>query len=151
MDKFTKTTEVEFANMNSVEEETPQKSKVGKIVAIVISLLLSVIAWVYVAETDDTEVEKEFKNIKVVVLDANEQFDIIADNVSLTLIGTNSQLVDVNTADIVVTVNALSARHGDDTDYYAVSNSISYDGAADVKIKESEVNVHITIKDNGVK
>lgn len=148
MDKFTKTTEVEISNMNSVEEETPQKSKVGGIVAIIICLLLSLVAWVYVAETDDAEVEKEYKNVKVVVLDADEQLNIIADDVSVTLVGTNSQLVDVNPADIIVTVNALSDRHGDDMDYYVVSNSVRYEGTAGVKVKEKEVNVHITIKEN---
>lgn len=147
MDKFTKTTEIEISNMNSFEEEAPQKSKVGKVIAIIISLLLALVAWIYVTETDETEVEKEFKNIKVVVQNQSEQFNITADNVSVTLIGTNSQLVDVDSNDIVIYVDALSKRPGDATSYYVTTNDISYNGKSEVKVKETSIDVHITIEE----
>ena len=38
MDKFTITTETDISNMNLIEEEAPQKSRVGKIIAIIIPI-----------------------------------------------------------------------------------------------------------------
>ncbi len=106
MDKFTKTTEVDISNMNAVEDEAPQKGKVGKVIAVIISLLLAVSMWIYVMETDETEIEKNYDDVKVVIKNAPEQFNITANNVSITLVGTNSQLVDVDKAEIVVVVDA---------------------------------------------
>ena len=136
MDKFTKTTEGELSNVNMVEEEAPKEGKKGKIIAIIISLLLAIVAWLYVVETDETIVEKEFNDIAVVILDNSEQFNIIADNVSVTLCGTNSRLVDIDPSKIVVKVNALSQRKGNETRYYAYSNEIFYDGEETVTAKE---------------
>ncbi len=147
MDKFTKTTEGELSNVNMVEEEAPQKGKAGKIVAIIISLLLAISAWLYVVGTDETIVEKKFDDIEVVILDKSEQFNIIADNVSVTLCGTNSQLVEIDPDKIVVKVNAISQRKGNDTRYYAYSNEIFYDGDDTVSVKEKTVKVLITLEE----
>ena len=106
MDKFTKTTEIDISNMNLIEEEPPQKSKAGRIITIIISLLLSVTLWLYVTETDETKIDKEFNDIQVNIVNATEQFNITADNVSVVLTGTNSQLVDVEKNDIIVEIDA---------------------------------------------
>lgn len=147
MDKFTKTTEGELSNVNMAEEEAPQKGKAGKIIAIIISLFLAIAAWLYVVGTDETIVEKKFDDIAVVILDKSEQFNIIADNVSVTLCGTNSQLVEIDPAKIVVKINAMSQRKGNDTRYYAYSNEIFYDGEDTVTVKEQSVKVLITLEE----
>lgn len=106
MDKFTKTTEVDISNMNAIEDEAPQKSKIGKIIAIVISLLLAISIWLYVKETDNTMVEKEYTDIEVIVVNIPKNLNITADNISVTLIGTSSQLIDVDPSEIKVVVDA---------------------------------------------
>ena len=102
MDKFTKTTEVDISNMGLIEEDTPQKSKAGKIIAIIISLLLSISIWLYVVETDKTEVEEVYENIVVHVLNEPDGYKVKAENVTVILTGTNSKLVDIDEADIIV-------------------------------------------------
>lgn len=104
MDKFTKTTEIDTSDLNLLEE-TPKKSKVGKVVALIISLLLAVAIWLYVVETDTTVVDKEYTGIKVEIV--NEElngYEITADDISVTVSGTTSQLVDIDESDITVKV-----------------------------------------------
>ena len=151
MDKFTKTTEGELSNVNMVEEEAPRKSKTGTIIAIIVSLILAISAWLYVVETDDTIVEQEFENIEVVILDQSEKFNIVADNVSVTLCGTNSQLVDVDPSKIVITVDALSQYKGGENRYCAYSKEISYDGDLEITFKEKTVKVWITLEEKAEK
>lgn len=151
MDKFTKTNEGELSNVNMVEEEAPKEGKAGKIIAIVVSFILAIVAWLYVVGTDDTIVEKEFSDVAVVILDKSEQFNITADNVSVTLCGTNSQLVEIDPAKIVVKVSALSQRKGNETRYYAYSNEIFYDGDETVTPKEKTVKVLIALEEKAGK
>ncbi len=147
MDKFTKTTEVDISNINPVEDEAPQKSKTGKIIAAVVCVLLAIVAWIYVVETDETRVEKSFGGIEVVVLDASDDYVIKADKVSVTLVGTNSQLVDVDTSKIIVKVNALKKQDDGEKRYCVYSSSISYEGEEEVEIKEKSVKVWITLEE----
>lgn len=144
MDKFTKTTEIDISNLSLMEEEAPQKSKIGKVIAIIISLLLSVSIWIYVVETDQTSVEKEFGNIAVTVINDNEQFNITADNVSVVLVGTNSQLVDINASQIVVKIDAEKITKTGD--YSVVAHEVYVNNNTSVKVKNPQsinVNVHV--------
>jgi len=147
MDKFTKTTEVDIPNTNPVEDEAPQKSKTGKIIAAIVCVLLAIIAWIYVVETDDTKVERTFKNIDVVILDSSNDYTIKADKVSVTLVGTNSQLVDVDESKIIVKAKALKKQDNGEKRYCVYSSSISYEGEEEVEIKEKSVEVWITLEE----
>ncbi|MBE6674777.1 MAG: hypothetical protein E7596_06690 [Ruminococcaceae bacterium] len=145
MDKFTKTTEIDISNLSLMEEETPQKSKIGKVIAIIISLLLAVSVWVYVAETDQTSVEKEFDGVAVTVINNNEKFNITADNVSVVLVGTNSQLVDLKASDIVVIIDAEKVTKVGD--YSIFAHEVYIDENTSVKVKNPQsVNVYIHVK-----
>lgn len=150
MDKFTKTTEIDIPNTNPVEDEAPKKSKSGKIVAAIVCILLAIVAWIYVVETDDTLVEKEFKNIEVVVLDNSDYYSFIADKVSVTLVGTNSELVDVDPSKIVVKVDALSQQGKGDV-FTVETNLLSYEGEQKVTIKEKLIKVTIIRKEKDKK
>ena len=149
MDKFTKTTEVDLSNVNMIEEETPQKSKWGKVIAIIVSLVLAVSAWLYAMETDTTTFEKVYDDIDVVVVGKSEKFNISANKVSVTLVGTNSQLVDVDPSKIVVKVDPMK-QYKNDSGYkfYAYSDMIYYDGDIDVSVKEKSVKILITLEEN---
>ena len=144
MDKFTKTTEVDISNMNIVEEEPPQKSKAGKIITIIISLFLSITLWLYVTETDQTKIEKEFNDIQVNIVNATEQFNITADNVNVVLMGTNSQLVDVEKGDIIVEIDAEQITKSGD--YSVMAHKVYVDDDISVEVKNPQlikVNVHV--------
>lgn len=144
MDKFTKTTEVDISKMSLIEEEPPQKSKVGKVVTIIISLLLSITLWLYVTETDITKIEKEFNDIQVNIINATEQFNITADNVSVVLTGTNSQLVDVEKDDIIVEIDA--GQIDKSGDYAVMAHKVYVDDDISVEVKNPQlikVNVHV--------
>lgn len=145
MDKFTKTTEVDISNMNTVEDETPQKGKVGKIIAIVISLLLAISIWIYAMETDETKVEKEYSDIKVVVQNAPKQFDVSASNVSVTLVGTNSQLVDVDPSEIVVIVDASAVTEVGVIETFTSVITVTEENG--VAVKDNFVKVKLSVKE----
>ena len=113
-------------------------------IAIIISLLLSVSIWIYVTETDQTSAEKEFEDITVTIINETEQFNITADNVSVVLIGTNSQLVDVEASEIVVRIDARQITEAGD--YSVTAHDAYVNGATEVKVKNPQsisVNVHV--------
>lgn len=148
MDKFTKTTEVDISNMGLIEEETPQKSRVGKIIAMIISLILAVSIWLYVVETDDTLVEKEFTNVEVKIVNLSADLDIVADPVTVILTGTNSKLVDIDEEDIIVEIYADLVKEGDTvvTENYKAYINGEEQPSVDVKVKSSKINIKVTKK-----
>lgn len=145
MDKFTKTTQVDISNMNSIEEETPQKSKFGKVIAIVISLLVAIALWLYVTEIDTSIQEKEFEDVSVSIINSNEKFNIAAENVTVVLTGTNSQLVDVSKSEIVVEIDA--SKIVEEGDYSVKAHSVYVDNDATVGVKDKKsISVKIHVK-----
>ena len=147
MDKFTKTTEVDISNMGLIEEDTPQKSKAGKIIAIIISLLLSISIWLYVVETDKTEVEEVYENIVVHVLNEPDGYKVKAENVTVILTGTNSKLVDIDEADIIVEIKADNLTEEDTivTEYKAYING-EVEPSVEVKVKSNKIKVKVAKK-----
>ena len=147
-DKFTKTTETDISNMSLMEEETPQKSKVGTVISIIISLILSVSLWLYVVDSDDNKIEKAFDNIEVQIINANPNYVVTAENVTVILIGTKSQLVDVDKAEIIVEIN------GDDMyktgEYNIKAHNVYIDDDRDlaVEVKDVHMNVKVSVEEN---
>jgi YbbR domain-containing protein len=110
MDKFTKTTEIDISAMNEMEDETPKKSKVGKIIAMVICLIIAIFIWMLVMEVDTTIYEKEFKDISVEIIDDNNNYQLASTVNKLNIIvkGTNSDLVDIKESDIKIYLESSS-------------------------------------------
>ena len=146
MDKFTKTTSTDISSMHTVEEETPNISKVGKVVAFIICLLLAVSFWVYVSETSTETYEKDFDDVPVVIINSNEQFNIQADSVDVVITATKSQFADLSNESIIVEIDAGNITSGGE---YSVEIKKAYiDGEADIKVvpKKASVSVVVTEK-----
>lgn len=147
MDKFTITTENDISNMNLVEEETPQKNRTAQVIAIIISILLSVAIWLYVMETDETKIEKEYEQVTVNIVNSNEQFNITAQDVDVILIGTNSQLVDIEKSDIIVEIDSSEIKEAGDYSVVAKTVYVNDNMAVEVKNQNSfYVKVHVEAK-----
>ena len=147
-DKFTKTTETDISNMSLMEEETPQKSKVGTIITIIISLILSVSLWLYVVDSDDRKIEKAFDDIEVQIINANPDYVISAENVTVVLIGTKSQLVDVEESEIIVEINGKDIYKTGSYNIKAHNVYIDDDRDLAVEVKDIHLNVKVNVEEN---
>ena len=141
MDKFAKTTEIDISNM-TFEEEPPQKHKAGKIIAIILSLLISVAIWLYVIETDETKIEKEFKDVSVNIINSNDTFNITPENANVVLIGTTSQLVDIEKSDIIIEIDASQIKEVGRYDVIAKSVYVENDIMIEV---ENQASFYVTV------
>lgn len=146
MDKFTKTTSTDISSMHTVEEETPNTSKVGKVVAFIICLLLAVSFWVYVSETSTETYEKDFDDVTVIAINTNEKFNIQADSVDVVVTATKSQIADLSNEKIIVEIDASGIASSGE--YSVAIKRVYIDGAAEIKAvaKVSSVNVVVTEK-----
>ncbi len=106
MDKFTKTTEIDISAMNDMEDETPKKSKVGTVVALIVCLFVSLFIWVFVMETDTSLIEKEYDDISVTIKNNSNNFDITADAMSIAIKATRSDFADLKKQDIMIVLDA---------------------------------------------
>lgn len=105
MDKFTKTTEIDISAMNEMEDETPKKSSVGKIVAMVLCLILAIVIWFVVMEVDTSMQQRTFENISVEIV-GGEGYSIQGDLVvDVVFIGTNKNLARINEKHIRATLD----------------------------------------------
>ncbi len=107
MDKFTKTTEIDISAMKDMEDETPKKSNVGKIIAMVICLIASIFIWLLVMEIDDTKIQKEYKDIAVQIVyedSQNPEYEIVADKIDVTIEATRSDMADLSKEGITLKV-----------------------------------------------
>lgn len=92
---FTKTTEIDISSMHgSMEEATPKKNNVGKVVSMVLSLLIAFVIWVYAFENDATIVKDVYYDVPVI--NSTEVVNVVVE-------GTNSQLADLKKEYIEVT------------------------------------------------
>lgn len=100
MDKFTKTTEIDISAMTEMEDETPQKSSAGKVVAMIFCLIFAIIIWLFVMEIDTSIQEREYKNISILkVSDAG--YTVTGDeNVDVILTGFSHELADIDRNEI---------------------------------------------------
>ena len=146
MDKLTKSAEVNSFDSSSLEEETSKKSKVTKVIALVISLLLAVAIWLYVVETDETIFEEEFV-VDVEILNADSAYEITANDVTVVVKGTTSQLVDIDKSDIIVKVDMDSLEKPISVGKVDVKAEVSVSNDSSVTIKNPEsITVTLDIK-----
>ena len=52
MDRFSKTTEIDISELAAIEDDTPKKSKIGNIIALILSIIIAIFIWLYVMETN---------------------------------------------------------------------------------------------------
>ena len=149
MDKFTKTTEIDISAMNSMEEEAPKSSKVGKVIAIIVSFLIAVAIWLYVIETDPTKYDKTYENIPINIVNISQELsgcNIEVGDVTVILTGTKSALADIDESDIIVDLNAQDIS-GVGTHTVYVKARVNDDISVEAKVKDSgRVEVVVTEK-----
>ena len=108
MDKFSKTTEIDISDAMGIEDDTPKKSKKGKIIAVILSVLIAVCIWLYVMQTDTTLYERDYKDISITVVNENGYNVTVSDTVTVTLKGMKSTLAEIKKSDITVQADASS-------------------------------------------
>ena len=108
MDKFSKTTEIDISDAMGIEDDTPKKSKKGKIIAVILSVLIAVCIWLYVMQTDTTLYERDYKDISITVVNENGYNVTVSDTVTVTLKGMKSTLADIKKSDLTVQADASS-------------------------------------------
>ena len=116
MDKFSKTTEIDISEAMGMEDDTPKKSKKGKIIAIILSVLVAICIWLYVMQTDTTLYERDYKDIPVTVVNANGYDITVSDTVTGTIKGVRSTLADIKKSDITVRADASSVDSEGETE-----------------------------------
>lgn len=99
MDRFSKTTEIDTAEIAAatMEDDTPKKSKVTNIIALVLCLLIAVVVWVFVMETDTNYIEKNFDSVSVYADITNEN---PVDKVDIVITGIRKNVIDIDNDDI---------------------------------------------------
>ena len=104
MDKFSRTTEIDTAGvLSAIEEDTPKKSRKGNIIALIICIVVAIIIWAYVVETDTELHEKTFTDIAVT--SHNDDYNItVKSQIDVTLKGTSKNLVDISKSEIIVSI-----------------------------------------------
>ncbi|MBQ3041002.1 MAG: hypothetical protein IKA43_04575 [Clostridia bacterium] len=67
MDRFSRTTEIDTAEIvaATMEDDTPKKSKASIIIAIIVCLFVAVVIWLWVMEADTEITSKGFDDIPV--------------------------------------------------------------------------------------
>jgi hypothetical protein len=101
MDRFSKTTEIDTAEIAAatMEDDTPKKSKASNIIALVICILIAILVWVFVMETDTSLVEKQYRDVYVYATVADtEAFDTM----SIIVKSSRRNLIDLKSEDFKV-------------------------------------------------
>ena len=100
MDKFTKTTEIDISAMTEMEDETPKKSNVGNVIAMICCLIFAIIIWLFVMEIDTSEKTRAYNDISISVI-GNEGYVVSGNKtVDVVLKGISKELADVDRDDI---------------------------------------------------
>lgn len=104
MDRFSKTTEIDTAEITAatMEDNAPKKSKATNVIALVLCLLIAIVVWVSVMETD-TEFEHDYDDILVY---SQSNADAPIDMVSVVLKGARKNIVDIKADDIILVVDS---------------------------------------------
>lgn len=100
MDRFSRTTEIDTAEITAatMEDDTPKKSKITIIIALIICLLIAVVVWAFVMETDDTIIDKEFDEIIVCTEDGANT----TETKTVTIKGVRRNIIEIGKDDIKI-------------------------------------------------
>lgn len=149
MDKFTKTTEIDISSMSAIEEDTPKSGKWGKIVALILCLLLAVIIWVYVMETDTSIKTKTIEDVNVTSVTANGYNSTTVPSFDIEASGIFRDLVDIKKEDIRIDITETVNAETGESEYYA---TCTYVGKAKITVtfpdtESNEISVSASILD----
>ena len=146
MDKFTKTTEIDISAMTEMEDETPKKSNVGNVIAMICCLILAIIIWLFVMEIDTSIQEREFKDITVEKI-SDAGYTVSGNlNVNVVLTGVSNELASINKEDIHAILDFSDIENNIifDTEHeYSVTIQLPQDVGESVKSKVT--NIRLTI------
>ena len=143
MEKFTKTTEIDISAMNEIEDEAPKKSNVGNVIAIIVCLLLAILIWVFVIETDDSLTSKVYK---VNVTDTVDGYEIVNTSINVEIKATRSDLADLSKDEIIVTIDKTALNKEIDTQKLPVKVQIESSDEGDWLVVSNNLSVQISKK-----
>ena len=143
MDKFSRTTELDTAGvLNAIEEDTPKKSRRGNIIALIVCLVVAVVIWGHVMNTDTTVYEKDYVDIDIIV-DSNEYTVTPKGTLSVVVKGTKSELVDIKRSEIKAVINSSQInREGE----YKVPVTCYVEEDVDIEIKQSVTEILVKVE-----
>lgn len=140
MEKFTKTTEIDISAMNEIEDEAPKKSNVGNVIAIIVCLLLAILIWVFVIETDDSLTSKVYK---VNVTDTVDGYEIVNTSINVEIKATRSDLADLSKDEIIVTIDKTALNKEIDTQKLPVKIQIESSDEGEWIVVSNNLSVQI--------
>ena len=143
MEKFTKTTEIDISAMNEIEDEAPKKSNVGNVIAIIVCLLLAILIWVFVIETDDSLTSKVYK---VNVTDTVDGYEIVNTSINVEIRATRSDLADLSKDEIIVTIDKTALNKEIDTQKLPVKVQIESSDEGEWIVVSNNLSVQISKK-----
>lgn len=97
MDRFSRTTEIDTAEIAAatMEDDAPKKSKVSIIITATICLLIAIIIWLWVMEIDQDIIQKTYSDIPVYTTDSDTTpiltTDIIVNGIRRNIIDIKSE------------------------------------------------------------
>ena len=105
MDRFSNTTEIDSAEITaaSMEDDTPKKSIATNIIALVLCLLIAVIVWVFVMETDTNYIEKNYDDIPVYA-ESMAESPIYYKTIAIR--GARKNVIEIKAEDIMLVVDS---------------------------------------------
>ena len=130
MDRFSKTTEIDTAEIAAaaMEDDTPKKSRTSIIIALISCILISIVIWMGVMEADTDPFQRDFDNVCVYATQSD--VDSI-DSITLTVKGIRNVVVDFKASDFKVvktSENEYAVYLVDGkADAYTIRNESTYD------------------------
>lgn len=143
MEKFTKTTEIDISAMNEIEDEAPKKSNVGNVIAIIVCLLLAILIWVFVIETDDSLTSKVYK---VNVTDTVDGYEIVNTSINVEIRATRSDLADLSKDEIIVMIDKTALNKEIDTQKLPVKVHIESSDEGEWIVVSNDLSVQVSKK-----
>ena len=143
MEKFTKTTEIDISAMNEIEDEAPKKSNVGNVIAIIVCLLLAILIWVFVIETDDSLTSKVYK---VNVTDTVDGYEIVNTSINVEIKATRSDLADLSKDEIIVMIDKTALNKEIDTQKLPVKVHIESSNEGKWTVVSNDLSVQVSKK-----
>ena len=101
MDRFSKTTEIDTAEIAAaaMEDDAPKKSKLTTIIALIVCILLSVVIWVFVMEADTTTSKKKISDVPVYTAESG---DVPSAYAQVIVNGVRRDIVDFKSSDFKI-------------------------------------------------
>ena len=124
MDRFSKTTEIDISELAAIEDDTPKKSKIGNIIALILSIIIAIFIWLYVMETN---VLTEQINIDDIYVYSYSDVNIPIEKRPIKVSGMRRYLVDFDKDDFKIIKKESGSYEvilfGTNSDVYKITNT----------------------------